>query len=545
MKIDEIKFFFKKIPLQGWILILIVAAGIFLRMYHFRDWLVFSPDQVRDIGIVSDVLNGKSSWIIPGPQIGNTALKLGSWFYHLEIISAKIFGNAPDKMAYPDLFFSILSIPLFYFFLKKYFSSGLSLALSGLYSISFFAVRYSRFAWNPNSIPFFVVLFLLGLLYLAERDKKKSYWWGAAAAGIGLGVGVQLHVLLIFIMPVVTFLTFLHLFLKKYPIQPLIKKAGVMILLVLVTNVGQIAYESSHNFWNTRKFLKISMKTTEKDEKKGSLPMNIFFQSQSNLHVISSLGDMKNSNFYAVYQEFVENKYFFSDPEKRKSIMLVFFSIIYTLSGYFFLAYFWKKETEERKKNFLALVGVYAIASAVAIVPVIVEAELRYYIISFFLPFVFLGLLAGPMWQSKKIWLNIGAVLIFLGLAWTNVLQEAGAAGQFFSQSANDVKNSYFGETKNMADFLIANAKGSKPVFLKGNSAYFTRYFKPIGYFVERSGIDLKNGKINDWDPDSGEPLFFVAKTNSARYWIGGKIKNYKIKDMKIFGNVTILLAGK
>lgn len=134
---------------------MIVALGIFLRTYHFRDWLRFSDDQARDAIIIRNIIEHKQSLPLLGPIAGTSTFYLGPAYYYIEYGAAKVFGAAPDKIALPDLLFSILAIPPLFFFLKKYFSEKLSLSLTALFAVSFFAVRYSRFAWNPNSTGFF------------------------------------------------------------------------------------------------------------------------------------------------------------------------------------------------------------------------------------------------------------------------------------------------------------------------------------------------------------------------------------------------------
>jgi 4-amino-4-deoxy-L-arabinose transferase-like glycosyltransferase len=207
MKISDLKNSIKKVPTHIWILLLITVVGTFLRTYHFRDWLIFNSDQARDATVIENILNGKKTWLMLGPEAGSTLFDLGPWFYYLEAVSAKIFGNAPDKLAYPDLLFSILAIPLFYIFAKKYFKRNLSLLLTFFLSTSSFMIFYSRFASNPNSIPFFSLLFFLGMLILLNSEEKR-FFWGAAMVGIGIGVGLQLHILLFFVMPVVVSLFF-------------------------------------------------------------------------------------------------------------------------------------------------------------------------------------------------------------------------------------------------------------------------------------------------------------------------------------------------
>ena len=143
---NKIKEKIKKIPTFVWILAVIILVGIFLRAYNFHDWLEFRNDQSRDAFLVRDVIDGNLAWPLLGPKMSFTgtlynsdeanAFHLGPMYYYFQIISAKIFGDYPDKLAYPDLLFSILSIPLLYFFLNIYFSRKLSLSLTGLYAIS-------------------------------------------------------------------------------------------------------------------------------------------------------------------------------------------------------------------------------------------------------------------------------------------------------------------------------------------------------------------------------------------------------------------------
>ena len=143
------------------LLVGIILLGVFLRTYHFTDWLQFSPDQARDATLIENVLRGTAPFPLTGPQAGNTQFNLGPLYYELEYVSAVLFGATPQAMAYPDVFFSLLAIPLLYLFLRKYFSVWIALALTSMMSVSLFIITSSRFASNPNAIPFFLMLFLL------------------------------------------------------------------------------------------------------------------------------------------------------------------------------------------------------------------------------------------------------------------------------------------------------------------------------------------------------------------------------------------------
>jgi len=125
------------------------------------DWLFFKMDQARDAYLIKQTLENGLGWLpLLGPKAGGTHLNLGPAFYYFQYLAAFLFQSAhPAVLAYPDLLFSILSIPLFFLFLKKYFPRDWSMVLAGLYAVCFLGIEYSRFAWNPNSLVFFNLLF--------------------------------------------------------------------------------------------------------------------------------------------------------------------------------------------------------------------------------------------------------------------------------------------------------------------------------------------------------------------------------------------------
>lgn len=109
------------------IFVLILAMGLFLRTYKFHDWLYFSSDQVRDANLVSSYLKGDSLLPLLGPTMRKSTdskaelFHLGPIYYHFQILSAKIFGNYPDKLAYPDLLFFFWCYNFILFFSQKVF----------------------------------------------------------------------------------------------------------------------------------------------------------------------------------------------------------------------------------------------------------------------------------------------------------------------------------------------------------------------------------------------------------------------------------------
>jgi len=527
-----------------WIFLAIMVIGIFLRTYHFSSWMVFNPDQARDALLVDDVLSGKSSALILGPEAGNTFFDLGPWFYHLEILSAKIFGAEPWKLAIPDLVFSILTIPLFYFFVRKYFSINLSLTITFLLSISYFMVRYSRFAFNPNSVPFFVLVFLFGVLYLLEKNNKKSFT-GAALIGVVIGVGMQLHILLFFIMPTVAGVFFLFLLFKKPSAWPFIGKILMIVFFILLTNIGQIAYGLKNGWLNNERFRLAITDSAGGNDTSRNLPMDLLCQSQANLHIISSLGNSEECNFYKVYHRATTKGLSGLRQEDKPTFILMLLGIAYSLGGYILLGFFWHKEKDERRKNFLAAVGVYGLVSLVAMFPIITQASLRYYIVSFFLPFIFLAVWLKFFNRLANGEIRRAALLIMIAFLGFFQLQKLNSVrADFQSLRASDEHYAIWGEVENMASYIAENSNG-EDVYIAGKRDYFSRFYKPLLYAGKAVGVNIQRGDKSEEIP-AGAHIFFIQdaasskKMNSKKTFMGHLVENYKI-----FGNVAIINLKK
>jgi len=516
------------------------VAGVFLRTYEFRDWMVFNPDQARDAMIVEEVLEGKESMLLLGPEVGNNRFGLGPWFYHLEILSAKIFGSEPWKLAIPDLIFSILTIPLFYIFVKKYFNSKVSLLLTFFLSMSYFMVRYSRFAFNPNTIPFFVLLFLLGIMYFSETNKKKSFW-GATLIGIGIGVGMQLHILLLFIMPTVLGLFFLYLLFKKKERLVLLGKTVVIIFFIFLTNTGQIAYEIKHGWSNSEKFVESFTESAGDSGGVESLGRDIICQSQANFHILTSLGNSEHCDAYKILKSNNPNV----TPLNDRFLILTMLSILFSFGGYAIAFYFWKKEIDERRKTFLALIVIFGLVSLLAMFPIITQASLRYYIVTSFLPFIFLGLWLKYIQQRLKGRVKkVVLILIIVFLLFSQFGKLKTVAENHLKHGASDVDYAIFGEVETMIAYIAKNVDSSEDVYIAGRNEYFSRFYKPFLYFGNKMGIKIQRGdKEKRIKP--GAQVIYVQKNFSDKKVKRKIFMGRTVKSFKTFKNVSIVNYGK
>ncbi|MEI7749548.1 MAG: glycosyltransferase family 39 protein [Candidatus Moraniibacteriota bacterium] len=513
----------KTVPTYVWCLLLIMVVGIFFRVYRFHDWLEFKGDQARDAEVVSGVILGHTSWPLLGPVMGNSATdsgehyRIGPMYYSFQIISAKLFGNTPDSLAYPDLLFSILTIPLFFLFLRRLFGRNLALGLTGLYSVSFFAIRYSRFAWNSNLIPFFVLLFLLSIGEF-ERKRENVGWPWVIALGIALGVGVQLHVILLTIFPVFAGLILLR---SASRYRESWKKWAVILFLCIVLNAGQILSETRTNFANSRIFLNYFTHTSvdgvSEEKRPASLMNDIDCHIEGNFYMLSSLGP-DSCSYYLNDLIAGESRKLFHDTLFRISLLA---SLSLSLFGYGLFAYRSVTEEDIDRRQWLRMLALYLGVSFLIMFPVLkAQVELRYFSFAFFVPFLFLGLFIDtlsrmfPGFGRFVVPVLFGAVLSANASSLLSITTELMNKTRLYSNSV------VLDEMEPIVDYMRENSGGKTDLYLGGDSKLMDYTFFPLSYLSGQKGIRLIRVASEDESVSFGRtvPSFYVNnKKNSAK----------------------------
>ena len=529
--LEKIKTKLKTTPKHVWILIGIILVGIFLRTYNFHDWLRFNADQSRDATLVGQVLEGKESWPMLGPKAGGTNFRLGAAFYYLEIGAAKIFGNYPDKMAYPDLFFSILSIPLLFFLLKKYFTPKLSVALTGLYAFSFYAVKYSRFAWNPNSAPFWTMLFLYALLEIFDSSegpfdklRVKNIMW-AVAAGMAVGIGVQLHTFLLVVMPLITIGYFAYLAIKG---NNLWKNFVMVFLISIFLNMPQLYNEIKTGGENAKALFKGAEVKKENKSLLAKIGRTGECFMTANAFTISSLGSADECDFLTT-------------KSKNKAIDVILGGLLF-LGGMGLGIWRLKTEPDGGKRRFLGLILAYTASLFIFMVPVAYEITLRYFLILAFLPFVLLGLWL-EFWEKKiqkyGFLFYLTLIVILAGINLRTVQQNFSTLADYTRKTEmRNFDNVYLGELEAIARYIIENADG-QDVFLGGNGNYLFKASKSLAYLTGQAGAKLS--PLDKNKNSAGAPVFYLVSTESKDKTIRGLDAKYEFLGAESFGRFSVL----
>jgi hypothetical protein len=248
-----------------WLIVAIIFfASLFLRLAFFEDFSIFKADQARDAYFVKEAYEkGPGYLTLLGPKGGVIYLEgdesekggtfhLGPFYYYLQYSSAVLFGTIePWAIAFPDILMFAFSILLFYYFAGMFLSKKYALGSVLVYSSSFIVFQYSIFAWNPNQMFFWLILFAVGLCKLVlEKNEKKRNWWFLGMI-LSFMILSQLHFLAFFGLPILA-LVFYFLFRpKKIKFTTL----SASVFLVILFYIPVLVSEVRNNFENSKRIM--------------------------------------------------------------------------------------------------------------------------------------------------------------------------------------------------------------------------------------------------------------------------------------------------
>ena len=463
-------------------MLIILIIGIFLRTYHYDYLLRFGKDQARDAALIQSITEGKAPLPLLGPSMNELAFRLGPIYYYLESLSAKIFGFAPPALAYPELLFSILTIPMLFFFLKKYFADLISIALTAVYAVSFYAVQNGRFAWNPNSLMLFSMIFLYAFLELADKNSQKKWPW-AVLAGAAFGIGIQLHLLYAAIVSIVFVITAIYL-IKKNLLT--LKNIAFVLLVAFVLNIPQVVSEIQTHGGNIRAFFSGTGHETQNNI---PFPTNIFvdmgWHAQADSMFVAPYGSDTKLHIDTLSDSLSGNKNEMKAIMKHQAdIWYVSLGIILSLAGYILLFYYARKEKDKKKKLFLQIISLYAVIAFLIFIPLAHMLELRYLLIVQFLPFILLGLLIKFLEEKVGRW-TIYLSLISLALLFAWNINANWSNFQSFLKGKGDPGIAIWGEEKAAGNFILAHSAPNQAVQMVYIPDDATKFVRPLGFFNE------------------------------------------------------------
>lgn len=224
------------------LLLMIVFLSSYLRFSNISGLKHFTYDQARDALYVKRMIVDHKFRLI-GTQSSIPGLYTPPFYYYLMVIPLWLSGFNPVGLDCTTAIFGVVTVVvLFGILLKLTKNQYISFLISILYSTQPAILYQSRFAWNPNTMPFFVLLAIYGMLKIVEnKDKLVNYF----IFFLSLGMTINLHYSGI----IFTFVAILALFImKKFVWKKLLISSGALIFLVAPI----LIFDLKHNFVNIK-----------------------------------------------------------------------------------------------------------------------------------------------------------------------------------------------------------------------------------------------------------------------------------------------------
>ncbi len=527
----------KKIPKSIWLLLVIVLIGVFLRAYNFSDWLRVNMDQARDTSFVESLIK-ENTWPALGPKAGGTEFRLGPAFYYFQIISARIFGASFPAVAYPDLFFSLLSIPLLFLLARIYFNKPISLTLAWLFAISYFVIKYSRFAWNPNSAPFFVMLFIYAVYRINGAEKNKKNWWGALA-GIALGIGAQLHTTLLVLLPISALLFAFYLYKNK----TLTSACAIAVLTgALLVNIFQINTEIRTGGSNIHAFFEgVANKGSRNASFIDNIALNITCHIRANYGILTSYSDKDECDYNAIARDVVKldsKKIPLADKILFVSYLII--ATIFSLGGYCIAFCGLRKETNKDKKFFLTLVLSYVFLTFLFFTLWANELLMRFFLILEFVPFFLLGFwlkFLSEKFKKQRLLAIIILVLSFFCLRKDYlVFKDLQFGGREINGNFEYIT---LGEVDFITDYIKRNNDGDKTAYVDAQAGYLFKAFKSLRLVASKKGLELVelNKAVS---LTSGDRLFYLRNSSDGCELPDNIAKKYVLEKCALYRQFSV-----
>ncbi len=524
-------------------LIIILAVGFFLRAYHFSDWLHFELDQSRDAMVVDLALeNGPGELPLLGPKAAGTYLRLGPAFYYFQYLGGLLFGQTPQAMAYPIMIFSVLTIPLLYLFLRRIFDKWLSLGLAAVSSVSVFLVMYGRFAWNPNAIPFFLLLIFYSLLRSVDSDEKNKGRWliiGSAATAFA----VQLHFLVFLSIPI---LAAVFLAIKRPSINWKSWAGAVAIFLFIYSPA--ILNDIETRGANTEEFFKAITEKSSKGENRTLADKVVRAYTESargTLLVLSGQEqiEMPAFNFSKNIGSLIEIK---CSEKCQKNVWLGIIAIVLYSVGIFLLVFRFIREKNVVRKDVLLLTGIWLVLVSGLYVPIAFDLSPRFFLLLIPIIFLLFGLIIdySSNYIKKKNILIVAVVMLLVVLNLVSVKvrfsQLAGAINGRVETSADRILKENNRVTLEqqlaIADYLESFYRENGAIIYLNSEPFYRR---SILYHIGRRSIpyeDLRGAKVYR----KGNYFTAYVTNSSTDKKVGKYLNNFEIAEERQFGTLTV-----
>lgn len=219
----------------------VLIAGV-LRFYHIIRLEFFTYDQARDALFVKRMIVDRE-WRLLGTQTSLPGMYLPPFYYYTIAIVLWFSRLNPVGIDIYSALIGVMSVPLVFFVANKIFGRPAGVFSAGIFAVSPLVVELTRRAWNPNTLPFFILVTFYFVYQFFKEQKVKDF----LLAFVFYGYCLSLHFGAWTLMPLFILIWFYGLFKKKTRWSGLL--GGLAILFFFVSPL--LIFELRHNFFLT------------------------------------------------------------------------------------------------------------------------------------------------------------------------------------------------------------------------------------------------------------------------------------------------------
>lgn len=171
--------------LRSWEFYLVIIAAAFFRLYQFNT-TEFDDDQAAVYQMAYNAVH--HGYLVATGNVASIHIYNPPAIIYLFMLPAAFTEN-PLWGAIMVAVLMIFSVIFTYIFVRRYYGRVAATIAALAFATAFRAIIYSRFIWNQNLLPFFVILMVMALFHGVVARKRG---WLAPALLL-LGLLIQLH----------------------------------------------------------------------------------------------------------------------------------------------------------------------------------------------------------------------------------------------------------------------------------------------------------------------------------------------------------------
>lgn len=225
------------------LLIIILLIALFFRTFQIMDRFEFAHDGDLYSWIVKDVVVNHHFRLI-GQLTSADGIFIGPFFYYLLIPFFLIAGMDPIGTLIPITILGILTVYSYYWVFAKLFNKEIGLIAAFLQAVLISPVYFDRAVVPSTPTTIWMVWYFYVIVSLVRGDFKVLW-----ILGILIGLIWHIHIALapaLLAVPVAILLS------RKFPDK---KQLGYFFLILLITSLPLILFETKHHFSQTISFI--------------------------------------------------------------------------------------------------------------------------------------------------------------------------------------------------------------------------------------------------------------------------------------------------